>query len=152
MLSRRGSRIHLALFTWAALLATAEVSAQDYRNLGENAIIYDGASRQASPQFILRKGTPVEVIVTVDKWSKVREVGGGLGWLEKAQLTDPRQVITTQASVIVRQQANEASPAAFSVAKDVLLDVIDKPGKGWIKVKHRDGQTGFVPVKTVWGI
>jgi SH3-like domain-containing protein len=135
-----------------ALLVTGKAYALDYRNLTENAIVYDGASRQANPQFILLRGTPVEVIVAVEKWAKIREVGGGLGWVDKAQLGDAKQVIVTQASAAVRQQADDASPLVFSVGKDVLLEVQEKPSKAWVKVKHRDGQTGYISIKAVWGI
>lgn len=152
MFLKRGLSIRPVLVAWAILLATTEATALDYRNLGENTIVYDGASRQASPQFILLKGTPVELIVAVEKWAKIRESGGGLGWVEKTQLTEPRQVITTQAKLVVRQQASETSPAVFTVAKYVLLEVVEKPAKGWVKIKHRDGQSGFVPIKAIWGI
>lgn len=154
MFLKRSLPIRPVLVAWAILilLATTEAFALDYRNLGENAIVYDGASRQASPQFILLKGTPVELIVVAEKWAKIRESSGGLGWVEKTQLTEPRQVMTTQAKLVVRQQANETSPAVLTVAKGVLLEVVEKPAKGWVKVKHRDGPSGFVPTKAIWGL
>ncbi|WP_018606210.1 SH3 domain-containing protein [Uliginosibacterium gangwonense] len=134
------------------LFASTAASAIDYRNIGENVIVYDGASRQATPQFILLRGTPVEVVVAVDKWVKIREAGGGLGWVEKNQVTDAKQVIVTQSTAVVRQQPEDAAPQAFSVAKDVLLEIQEKPNKAWVKVKHRDGQSGYISIKAIWGI
>lgn len=141
--------IFLALIGW---MSSSAANALDFRSLNENAIVYDGASRQAVPQFIVLRGTPVEVIVAVDKWMKVREASGGLGWVEKNQLTEATQVIVTQAVAIVRQQADESAPQVFSATKDVLLEVMEKPGKAWVKVRHRDGSTGFVSIKAIWGI
>ncbi|MDP5239777.1 SH3 domain-containing protein [Uliginosibacterium sp. 31-16] len=136
-----------------ALAAPGLASALDYKSLADNAIVYDAGSTKAQPQFILLKGTPVEIIVIVDRWAKVREQSGGLGWVERGALSDTRQVIVTAASgADVRQRAEEAAPVVFSASKDVLLEVIEKPAGAWLKVKHRDGQTGYVPLKSVWGI
>lgn len=135
----------------AGVLGAGSAAALEFRNMSDNAVVYDGASRQATPQFILLRGTPVEVIVAVEKWVKIREVTGGLGWVEKTQLAEPKLVIVTQAQTIVRTQPDESSPAAFSADKDVLLEVLEKPGKAWLKVKHKDGAAGYVSIKAVWG-
>lgn len=144
----------LFALTLSGLGTSLAAHALDYRNMGENAIVYENASRQASPQFILLRGTPVEVVVTADKWVKIRESSGGLGWVEKSQVTDAKQVIVTQATAVVRQQPKDSAATAFTVSRDVLLEVQEKPGKGtaWVKVKHRDGQTGYISIKAIWGI
>lgn len=143
-------RIHFWALTF--LIASGSAEALEYRNLSENAIVYDGASRQATPQFILLRGTPVEVIVAVDKWVKLREVGGGLGWVEKNQLVEAKLAIVTQPLAVIRQQADDSAPQVFTASKDVLLEVLDKSSKAWVKVKHKDGSTGFVSIKAIWGI
>jgi SH3-like domain-containing protein len=140
-----------AVLIAAGLLGAGSAAALEFRNLNDNAVVYDGASRQATPQFILLRGTPVEVIVAVEKWVKIREVTGGIGWVERTQLADPKLVIVTQAQTIVRAQPDETSPAAFSADKDVLLEIVEKPGKAWLKVKHKDGAAGYVSIKAVWG-
>jgi len=149
---RHLSPLSIIVFVLLALGLSGNANALDFRNLGENTIVYDGASRQAVPQFILLRGTPVEVIVAVDKWIKIRESGGGLGWVEKSQLTEATQVIVTQASAVIRQLADDTAPQVFSASKDVLLETLDKPGKAWVKVRHKDGSTGFVSIKAIWGI
>ena len=141
------------VFVFAALAASGVASAIDYKSLNDNTIAYDACSSKAAPQFILLKGTPVEVIVSVDKWVKVREQSGGLGCIERSALSDIRQVIVVSASAVqVRAQADESAPVVFSAERNVLLEALEKPSGAWLKVKHRDGQTGFVPLKSVWGI
>lgn len=142
----------LLAFLLAALLAPGLASALDYKSLADNAIAYDACSTKAQPQFILLKGTPVEVIVAVDKWVKVREQSGGMGCVERSSLSDTRQVIVKVPAAEVRQRAEDAAPLVFSADKDVVLEVPEKPAGAWIKVKHRDGQSGYVPIKSVWGI
>ncbi len=124
----------------------------DYSGLSDNVVVYDAGSKESTPLFILLRGTPVEVIVTLDRWAKIREAGGGIGWVERSALTDRKQVIVTASQAEVRQSGDPASPVVFTVAKDVLLDVVDSPVSGWVKVRHRDGQTGFISMRSIWGI
>jgi SH3-like domain-containing protein len=144
-------RLSLCLFL-VALTASGSASALEYKSLADNAIVYDAGSTKAQPQFILLKGTPVEVIVTVDKWLKVREPSGGMGWIERSLTSDTAQVIITAASAEVRSRAEDAAPVVFQVSKDVLLEVLEKPAGTWLKIKHKDGQSGYILRKSVWGI
>jgi SH3-like domain-containing protein len=145
-------RIFHRSFLIAALVASSAASALDYKSLADNAIAYDACSNKAQPQFILLKGTPVEVIVSVDKWVKVREQSGVMGCIERSAISDKRQVIVTAASAEVRARAEDNAPLVFSASKDVVLEVVEKPNGAWLKVKHRDGQIGFVTIKSIWGI
>lgn len=137
----------------ALALATASIAAQalDFRVLNSNAIAYEAGFKQSTPQFILKAGTPVELILSTDRWSKIREVGGSLGWVENGLLTTRNQVIVTANSADVRQAPNENSPVVFAAQKDVLLEFQGTAVDGWLKVRHRDGATGYVSARMVWG-
>jgi SH3-like domain-containing protein len=136
----------------ASTLVAVSAQALDYRSLNDNTPVFDAGSRQANAQFILLKGTPVELIVTLDRWAKVREASGGIGWVERSQLSERPQLIVTAASADVRQSPASDAPLVFTARKDLLLDVADKPTGSWIKVRHRDGRTGFIELKAVWGV
>ena len=140
----------LALAAIATLPGVA--MALDYKSLADNAIVYDACSTKAQPLFILLKGTPVEVIVSVEKWTKIRDQAGGLGCVERSALSDTRQLIVTAATAEIRAQADEAAPVVFSAERGVLLELAEPASGAWLKVKHRDGQSGYVPRKSVWGI
>jgi hypothetical protein len=34
----------------------------------------------------------------------------------------------------------------------VALDVAEQPAGGWIRVRHAEGQAGYVKINQVWGI
>jgi hypothetical protein len=51
----------------------------------------------------------------------------------------------------IRAAANDASPLLFTADKGVLLEMVEPPRSDWIKVKHRDGQSGYVKAAEVWG-
>ncbi|MEN3295335.1 MAG: hypothetical protein V7642_4588 [Burkholderiales bacterium] len=101
--------------------------------------------------FIAPPGMPVEVVLTYGDWSKVRDAGGDLSWVESKTLTPKRNVVVIANSARVRAAADDSAQVVFTAEKSVLLDLLDTAGAGWLRVKHRDGQGGFVKAAEVWG-
>lgn len=150
MMLRRS--ITAALLGLPLALAAAQAGASDFRSLAEPAILYDAPSKQGKPMFVIQRYTPVEAIVNIDRWVKVREPAGSMLWLERRQLSEKRTVIVTAARADIRQKPDGAAPLAFEAVKDVVLELADKPADGWVKVKHRDGTVGFIRANQVWGL
>lgn len=117
----------------------------------QKAILYDAPSAEASKIFILNNGYPVEIIVNLGAWLKVRDQLGGLSWVESKNLGGKRTVlVTTKTDIKIAEDG--ASALVATVEKDVVLELLSSTHKnGWIKVRHRDGATGFVQVSDVWG-
>lgn len=134
------------------LSASGLVHAIEYRSVAAPAILYDAPSEKGKRLFIVSPGTPVEVVVTLDKWIKVRDPGGSITWIERQALAAKRTVQVTTARAVVRKQASESAPAAFEATKDVVLDLAEAPSDGWAKVRHADGAIGYVRVTEVWGL
>ena len=40
----------------------------------------------------------------------------------------------------------------FETEREVVLELLEPVSGGWVKVKHRDGQTGFLKAMQVWGL
>jgi SH3-like domain-containing protein len=135
------------------LLALAgPASALDYLAVAEAAVMYDAPSQKAKPLHVVARGTPVEVVVSVEGWTKVRDQKGDLAWIERRQLSDKRTVIVRVDKAQVRTEADDKSPLAFEARQDVVLELLDPATAGWAKVRHRDGQQGHVKVAQVWGL
>ena len=124
----------------------------EYRTVDTATVLYDAPSQRGSKLFVIKRGTPVEVVVSLEGWSKVRDAEGGLAWIEKKHLTEKRSVIVTSAQAEVRKKAEEGSPLAFEAEKNVTLEYLEAVPGGWVKVHHRDGQTGFVRANQIWGL
>ena len=115
-------------------------------------ILYDAPSGKGKKIFLLKRYTPVEVIVSVDGFTKVREPEGAIGWVEKKSLTDKRQVLVTANKAQIRlTPANEAA-LVFEAEKGVALEWVEPARDGWVKVKHIDGPAGMVRMNQVWGL
>lgn len=148
---RRSAHCLRLLSVLAAAHAAPAALALEFGSLGEAAIMYDGPSLQAGKRFVAAAGTPVEVVVALPQWVKVREAGGDIVWIERRVLSASRNVIVTAPAAQVRRQPSEDAPAAYSVERDVLLELQDGAPPGWVKVRHRSAGAGYARVAEVWG-
>jgi SH3-like domain-containing protein len=144
---------HLALVCLVIGLMPGVASALDYRAVAvPKAILYDAPSAQGKKLYVIGQGYPVEVIVNLGDWMKVRDNQGGLSWIEARQLANKRTLLVTANQAELRQSADAASSLVGRLEKDVVLDLLEPTGNGWVKVKHRDGLTGYILSSSVWGL
>lgn len=116
------------------------------------AILYDAPSSAAKKILLLSQGYPVEVIVNLGDWLKVRDAHGSISWVEAKQLSARRTVMVSATNAEIRSTADATSNLLATVEKDVVLEIdVAKLMNGWLKVKHRDGIAGFILVSSVWG-
>jgi SH3-like domain-containing protein len=148
---RRGPGPHLLL---AALLALASgASAAEYRSVGDKpAILYDAPSAKADRLFAVTRYYPFEILVKLDQWTKVRDANGEVGWIENAALADRAMAVVTVPLADVRAAPEAGAPLVFEAYKQVLLEVLEPPANGWVKVRHRDGQEGYIRTSHLWGV
>lgn len=136
----------------AAALAAVPAAAGEFRSVADNAaVLYDAPSVKSRKIYVVSHGYPVEVVVVVEGWTKVRDAGGDLTWIESKRLSDKRTVLVKVALAQVRVTASETAPLVFEAAQDVLLEFLGIASGGWLRVRHRDGQVGYVRVAQVWG-
>jgi SH3-like domain-containing protein len=133
-------------------LAAFGAHAADFRSVQESAaVLYDAPSRAATPLFVVQRNYPLEVIVSLDAWVKVRDHSGALTWVERKALGDKRMVLVTGNSADVRVRAEDGAPAAFTAAQNVALELLEIVPGGWLRVRHADGSAGFVRAAQGWG-
>ena len=153
----RNAAILLAAFylvptTVCAQAPVAAAAPTHFTSIGDRpAILYDGLSTKANKLFIVSRFHPLEVLVKLDKWTKVRDAGGSIGWVENSALGDRRFVQVTANVAEIRAAISPISPLVFEAQRDVLLEVMGTATNGWLPVRHRDGQSGFVRSVQVWG-
>lgn len=137
----------LALFCGAGM-----AHAVDYVSVGESsAILYDAPSLKAKKLFVVNRYMPFEQVVTLDNWVKVRDRSGGLYWVEKRVLSSKRYVFALPPLLEVRAEPDSGSPRLFQVRQQVVLERLESTGTGWVKVRHQDGEVGYVRSSEVWG-
>ena len=135
------------------LLAAGASHALDFKTIAPAAaILYDAPSDKGGKLFVAPRGMPVEVVLSYGEWVKVRDMSGDMAWLELKMLSAKRNVIARNANVKVRATADDSAAPILQVDKGVLLELVDNQITTWVKVRHRDGVTGFVKATDIWGI
>ncbi len=139
----------------AALLLAAPVLAAgaEFRWLGDKpAVLYDAPSVRADRLYVASRHYPFEVLVKLDQWTKVRDADGAVAWVENRSLGDRQTVVVTVPLADVRAGPSAQSALVFEAYKQVLLEAMEAPADGWVRVRHRDGQQGYIRLSHVWGI
>ena len=135
------------------LAAALPAAAAEFRSVSENAaVLFDAPSLKAKKTHVISRGYPVEIIVAVEGWYKVRDAGGDLAWVEAKNLSERRTLMVKTKLADVRQSAADTAPLVFQVEQNVLLDLVELTDTGWARVTHRDGQSGFIRINQVWGL
>jgi len=141
----------------AALVLIALASpaaAGEFRSIAESGTpMYNAPSVRAKKLFVASRYYPVEVVINIEGWMKVRDQSGDLTWVEKKALSDKRTVVVTAPLAEVRQSPNEQAALVFQAQQGVALDIAEnQTAGGWIKVRHAEGQAGYLRIDQVWGI
>ena len=77
-----------------SLLYAVTAEALDFRSVAvPAAVLYDAPSAKARKLFILTQGYPIEILVTLEAWLKVRDASGELAWIETRSLSMQRMVM-----------------------------------------------------------
>ncbi len=115
------------------------------------AVLYDAPSLNAGKLYVASVNLPLEVVVKVVGWVKVRDYHGYLAWVEDKNLSQRRFVIIKIPVGSVYQSPDSASPLIYQARQDVILELLGVVAGGWVKVKHQDGQTGYIRIDQIWG-
>ena len=142
----------MSRFFLVALFTVSGADAAEFRSVQDNAaVLYDAPSRAATPLYVVSRNYPLEVIVNLEAWVKVRDHAGALTWIEKKSLGEKRMVLVTAPTAEARQRPEDGAPAAFSAAQNVALELLEVSSNGWLRVRHADGASGFLRGASVWG-
>jgi len=141
-----------AALVFIALASLAK--AGEFRSIAESGTpMYNAPSVRAKKLFVASRYYPVEVVINIEGWMKVRDQSGDLTWVEKKALSDKRTVVVIAPLAEVRQSPNEQAALVFQAQQGVALDIAEnQTAGGWIKVRHAEGQVGYLRIDEVWGI
>jgi len=134
-------------------MLAAGANAGEFRSVAENAaVLYDAPSARATKLYVIGRSYPLEIVVGLGGWTKIRDAGGELAWIETRSLSERRTVMVKTRLADIRQAADDKAQVAFQAEQNVLLDLNELTGTGWARVTHRDGQSGYIKLSQVWGV
>ena len=139
------------LFTAILLVCSVSADALDFRSVnGSVAILYDAPSTEAKPLFVVNRAYPLEVVVSLAGWAKVRDHSGAMAWIEQSQL-NPRHTIVVQVSSDILTLPQDTAPVRGHVAAGVILIWLANIDGGWAKVQLPNQSIGYIKLTQVWG-
>lgn len=139
------------LCLWSLATVCSQAWALEFRSVkAPGAVLYDAPSRSARKLHILSAGYPVEIVVSVEGWLKVRDATGTLAWLGVDQVSEERRVLVQAPRAAVRQAPADDAPVLYEAEQGVLFRILETL-PGWIKVEHRDGSSGYLRSAQAWG-
>ncbi|MCW3481603.1 SH3 domain-containing protein [Neisseriaceae bacterium JH1-16] len=143
----------LAFAALALALLSPLAQALEFRSVKETGVaLYESPSITAKKLFVVSRYYPVEVLSTQKEWSRVRDATGGIAWMPTAALSNQRWLLVTAERASVRDTAADTAPARFIVPKDGVVELVEPPRAGWVKVRHRDGSEGYAKISDLWGL
>ncbi|MCS0590679.1 SH3 domain-containing protein [Massilia norwichensis] len=135
------------------MLASCPAFAFDFKTVGPRSVVlYDAPSAKGGKLFIAPSGMPVEVVLSYGEWVKVRDASGDMAWAEARGLSAKRNVIVRVAGARVRAAPEDNAAVLMTADKNVLLELVDPEAGPWVRVRHRDGISGYIRASEVWGI
>ena len=104
-------------------------AAAEYRAVAEPTVFYDAPTVRGKKLFVAPKGMPVEVVVTIEGWIKVRDRAGDLMWIERKALSDKRSVVVSVPQAQLRDKPDDGAraPSRRWAARPCLLYTSPSP-------------------------
>ena len=142
----------LSLFAVLALVAGA-VQALEFRSVKDTGVaFYDSPSLAGRKLFLVSRYYPVEVLTRQNEWARIRDASGAIAWVQYASLSPTRTVVVTAPEAVIRTSPDVKSSVSFKATRAVALQLLEPPKSGWVKVRHRDGVSGYAPLAALWGL
>jgi len=93
---------------------------------------------------------PLDIINKSGDWYQVRDFEGDTGWVYRSLLKKIPAVIVKGTMVNVREGPGTDFRVLFQAEKGVSFELL-KREKKWLRVRHADGDVGWIHKSLVWG-
>ena len=95
------------------------------------------------------QGYPLKLVESKGEWFHIQDLEGDKGWIHKSVVQKADVVVVSGKILNVRKGPGTTYPVVMKCERGVVLRKLDQK-KGWIKVKHADGEVGYVFANLVW--
>jgi SH3-like domain-containing protein len=132
------------------VLSVGTASAERLSVAVNKANVRSGPGKNYEVLWSVGKYFPVDIIKTSGDWREIRDYEGDVGWIHHSLLKEIPSVIVKGSLVNVREGPGKDTKVLFQAESGVCFKVEEKKDK-WLRVKHADGDTGWIHESLVWG-
>ncbi|MEY2865523.1 MAG: hypothetical protein RLZZ83_766 [Pseudomonadota bacterium] len=140
-------------FVWIVCFISQSAYAEFRSVASAKTILYEAPSATTKRVYLVGEGYPLEIIVNLGDWLKVRDPYGTLSWVESKNLQSKRTVIVKADKANIYKDPESKSALVATIEKDVVIELSDPLiANGWIKVRYQQDLDGYLQTSQVWGI
>jgi SH3-like domain-containing protein len=140
-------------FVWIVCFISQSAYAEFRSVAFAKTILYEAPSATTKRVYLVGEGYPLEIIVNLGDWLKVRDPYGTLSWAESKNLQSKRTVIVKVDKANIYKDPESKSALVATIEKDVVIELSDPLiANGWIKVRYQQDLDGYIQISQVWGI
>lgn len=140
-------------FVWIVCFISQSAYAEFRSVASSKTILYEAPSATTKRVYLVGEGYPLEIIVNLGDWLKVRDPYGTLSWAESKNLQSKRTVIVKVDKANIYKDPESKSALVATIEKDVVIELSDPLiANGWIKVRYQQDLDGYIQTSQVWGI
>lgn len=140
-------------FVWIVCFISQSAYAEFRSVAFAKTILYEAPSATTKRVYLVGEGYPLEIIVNLGDWLKVRDPYGTLSWAESKNLQSKRTVIVKVDKANIYKDPESKSALVATIEKDVVIELSDPLiTNGWIKVRYQQDLDGYIQTSQVWGI
>jgi len=120
----------------------------------DQAFLHEAPSDSTKKSFIVTRGYPLEVIVSLKEWKKVKDHEGLINWIKTSDLSSKKTVLNLKGDNPIYLEPSSASPILAKVNENVTLELLDaKKIDDWVKVYSKVADIeGYIKATDLWGI
>ena len=140
-------------FIWVVCVISQSAYAEFRSVSSGKTILYEAPSATTKRVYLVGEGYPLDIIVNLGDWLKVRDSSGTLSWVESKNLQSKRTVIVKVDKANIYKEPESKSALIATTEKDVVIELSDPLiTNGWIKVRYQQDLDGYIQTSQVWGI
>ena len=140
-------------FIWIVCVISQSAYAEFRSVTSAKTILSEAPSATTKRVYLVGEGYPLEIIVNLGDWLKVRDPYGTLSWVESKNLQSKRTVIVKADKANIYKEPESKSTLVATIEKDVVIELSDPLiTNGWIKVRYQQDLDGYIQTSQVWGI
>lgn len=111
--------------------------------------IRNGPGTQYGTAWMVTQGYPLEKMGQKGEWIQIRDPEGDEGWIHQTLVKEADIVVVKNKIVNIRKGPGTKYPVVMQCEQGVVLRVLERKNV-WIKVRHADGETGWIHSNLVW--
>jgi SH3-like domain-containing protein len=145
----------LLLGLFFTILAVTVARAEMVSITGDNVNMRSGPGTKYRVLWELGKGFPLRVLDKRGNWLKVSDFENDTGWVYRKLTTHtPHLVVKVHKGTKRKINIRTGPGTRYKVVGQAYYGVVFrtmKRGRGWVKVKHESGLTGWIKRSLLWG-